>query len=263
MTKTPARGALVRLVEAPGFRNVIMAVIIVNSITIGLETSASAMAFAGGLLIAIDRLAIAIFTVEIALKLFVYRHRFFLDGWNVFDLVIVGAAYVPGSYGLSVLRALRILRAMRLISVVPRMRQVVNGLLAAIPAMGTVILLLSLIFYIAAVMSTKLFGEAFPEWFGTIGASLYSLFQIMTLESWSMGIVRPLMEVYPLAWLFFVPFVLVSSFVVLNLFIAIIVNSMHEAQDEASHDERDAILAEVKALRADIAELKAANRVES
>jgi len=202
---------------------------------------------------------VAVFTVELALKLFVQRRDFFKDGWNIFDTLIVSIAYLPVGGGFAVLRALRILRVLRLLSVVPRMRQVVVGLISAIPAMGSVILLL-LTFYIAAVMTTKLFGEAFPQWFGSIGESLYSLFQIMTLESWSMGIVRPVMEVYPLAWIFFLPFVLISSFIVLNLFIAIIVNSMHEEKDEESHKERDLILAELRGLREQMSQLQSQMR---
>ena len=243
---------LQRIIESPRFTAVIMAVIIINAVVIGLETVPSLQQSYGDLLSALDTIAIAIFVVEILAKLIVYRHRFFASGWNVFDLAIVVAALIPGSREFSVLRALRILRVLRLISVIPKMRQVVQGLLSAIPAMGTVILLLVLIFYIFAVMATKLFGERFPDWFGSIGASLYSLFQIMTLESWSMGIVRPVMEVYPQAWIFFVPFILVTSFVVLNLFIAIIVNAMHESQDEAETAEREAIMQEIKALHAKI-----------
>ena len=239
-------------IESPRFTGTIMAVIIVNAAVIGLETVPYLERNYGGVLNILDSTAIVVFVVEILAKLIVYRHRFFLSGWNVFDLAIVVAALIPGSREFSVLRALRILRVLRLISVIPKMRQVVQGLLSAIPAMGTVIFLLILIFYIFAVMATKLFGESFPQWFGSIGASLYSLFQIMTLESWSMGIVRPVMEVYPQAWIFFVPFILITSFVVLNLFIAIIVNAMHETQDEAETAERDAIMQEIKALHAKI-----------
>lgn len=252
------QGWALRIVQSPIFSNFILAVIVLNAITLGLETRADAAELAGGALAYIDRIAIAIFTMELALKLYAYRLRFFRDGWNIFDFVIVAAAYVPAGAGFSVLRALRILRALRLISMVPSMRRVVQGLLAAIPSMASVIVLLVLTFYIAAVMATKLFGSIFPEWFGTIGESFYTLFQIMTLESWSMGIVRPVMDVFPYAWLFFVPFVLISSFVVLNLFIAIIVNSMQEAQQEVSHQERDAILHEVQGLRAEIKQLHAA-----
>ena len=256
--KTVDEDWALRIVRHSYFNNFILFVIVVNAVALGLETRPGAADFAGGLLGYLDRTAIGIFTAELALKLYAYRWRFFKDGWNIFDFVIVAVAYVPASAGLSVLRALRILRALRLISIVPSMRRVVQGLLSAIPSMASVIILLVLTFYIAAVMATKLFGMAFPQWFGSIGESFYTLFQIMTLESWSMGIVRPVMEAYPYAWAFFVPFVLISSFVVLNLFIAIIVNSMQEAQEEESHKERDAILHEVRSLRAEIAALREA-----
>ena len=244
------------LIESSRFQNAIMVVIVLNAIIIGMETSSGLMARYGEILVALDRIAIVIFIVEIALKLIVYRISFFKNGWNIFDFVIVGAALLPTGGSLSVLRALRILRALRLISAMPKMRKVVQGLFAAIPSMGTVIVLLGLVFYIAAVMATKMFGSEFPQWFGTIGASLYSLFQIMTLESWSMGIVRPIMEVYSWAWVFFVPFVLVTSFVVLNLFIAIIVNAMHEETDEEQAAQRDEILHEIRGLRREVAEMR-------
>lgn len=249
MPRRALREVVDGVISNPRFGQFIMVVIIINAITLGLETNKGIQGYAGNWLYLFDKIVVAIFTVELALKLYVQRGNFFKSGWNIFDTVIVSVAYLPVGGGFAVLRALRILRVLRLLSVVPRMRQVVGGLISAIPAMGSVILLLMLTFYIASVMTTKLFGDAFPQWFGSIGASLYSLFQIMTLESWSMGIVRPVMEVYPLAWLFFVPFVLVASFIVLNLFIAIIVNSMHEEQDEESQKERDTILIEVRAMR--------------
>ena len=245
-----------QLVEARAFDRFIIAVIVLNAIGLGLETSPSIMAGSGDLIRTLDRLALGIFVVELALKLFAYRLGFFRSGWNVFDLVIVGVALMPASGAFSVLRSLRILRALRLVSVVPSMRKVIVGLFSAIPSIGTVILMLLLLFYISAVMATKLFGAAFPEWFGSIGASLYSLFQIMTLESWSMGIVRPVMETFPYAWAFFVPFILLTSFIVLNLFIGVIVNAMAEATEGEAHDEREEILRELRGLRADIAALK-------
>jgi voltage-gated sodium channel len=217
------------IIESQRFQVFIIVIIIINAVTIGLETSPSAMAAAGGLIVALDLAALTIFIVEITAKLFVYRLSFFRNPWNVFDFTIVAVSLVPAGEGLSVLRALRILRALRLISMVPQMRLVVQALLTAIPAMSSVIALLALIFYVAAVIATKLYGADFPEWFGTIGASLYTLFQIMTLESWSMGIVRPVMEVHPYAWAFFVRFILIITFAVLNLFIAIVVNSMTNA----------------------------------
>ena len=251
-----AHSRLERFVESDLFPRFIIAVIVLNAIVLGLETSPSAMAVAGGLLKALDLIALAIFVVEIGLKLFVYRLRFFKNGWNVFDFVIVGIALVPTVEWLSVLRALRILRALRLLSVIPQMRQVVQALFGAIPAMGSVIVLLVLLFYVSAVMATKLFGATFPDWFGSVGASLYSLFQIMTLESWSMGIVRPVMGAYPYAWLFFVPFILLTSFIVLNLFIAIIVNAMHAGEAEEKEEYETKVLDQLADLKAEIAALR-------
>jgi len=257
--------SLQRLVESAAFQRFVIIVIVINAITLGLETSSAAMAKAGGLLLALDRAALAIFVVELALKLFVYRLRFFRSGWNVFDFTIVAITLAPTGEGLQVLRSLRILRALRLVSVVPSMRKVVSALLRAIPGMGSVITLLLLVFYVAAVMTTKLFGASFPEWFGSIGASFYTLFQVMTLESWSMGIARPVMEAYPYAWIFFVLFILLTTFAVLNLFIAIVVDSMsaveHEEQEQTRElvsVDHDAVLTELRAIRAELAELRRA-----
>ncbi|MEP3420364.1 MAG: ion transporter [Erythrobacter sp.] len=244
------------LVESGGFERFIIAVIVINAIGLGVETSPSAMAVVGRVVSWLDTVALTIFVVELAIKLFAYRLAFFKSGWNIFDLIIVGSAFAPSGAQFSVLRALRILRALRLVSVVPSMRKVIVGLFSAIPSIATVIIMLLLLFYISAVMATRLFGEAFPEWFGNLGASLYSLFQIMTLESWSMGIVRPVMEEFPFAWAFFVPFILLTSFIVLNLFIGVIVNAMAEATEDDAHSEREMIIEQLKALRADVAALR-------
>ena len=197
---------------------------------------------------------IPIFAVEILLKLIGHGWRFFRDGWNVFDFVIVGIALMPSSGALSVLRSLRILRALRLISMVPSMRKVVQALITAIPGMSSVMALILLIFFVCAVIATKLYGASFPDWFGTLGASMYTLFQIMTLESWSMGIVRPVMDVHPLAWIFFLTFILSTSFAVLNLFIGIIVDAMQSQHSQEEDNLRDA---QTEALRAELASVKA------
>ncbi len=263
----PNPSPLQRLVESNRFQWTIVAVIVLNAITLGLETSASVMSHYGSLLHGLDQLVLGVFVLEISLKLWVYRLGFFRSSWNVFDFIIVAIALVPDSGAFSVLRALRILRVLRLVSVLPDLRKVVMALFSALPGMGGVVALLSLVFYIAAVMVTNLFGEAFPDWFGSIGASMYTLFQIMTLESWSMGIVRPVMAAYPYAWIFFVPFIVVTSFAVLNLFIALIVNSMqalHEAelQEEMAemrhlaHDETTPVVAELSRLREEVAQLR-------
>ena len=250
------RERAIALVESQPFERFIITVIVINAIGLGLETSPTVMSAAGGIVSSLDTIALAIFVVELALKFFAYRLAFFKNAWNIFDLAIVSAALMPAGDQFSVLRALRILRALRLISVVPSMRKVIVGLFSAIPSIGTVIVMLLLLFYISAVMATNLFGEAFPDWFGNLGASLYSLFQIMTLESWSMGIVRPVMEEFPYAWAFFVPFILLTSFIVLNLFIGVIVNAMAEATGEEAHSEREEILEQLRALRREVGELK-------
>ncbi|MCM2561948.1 ion transporter [Lutimaribacter sp. EGI FJ00015] len=248
------RARLAEFLETALVRNGIIAVIIFNAVILGFETSDSVMAQAGGLILALDTICLAIFIVEIALKLVAHGRRFFTSGWNLFDFTIVAIALVPAGQGLSVLRALRILRVLRVVSATPRLRRVVEGLFSALPSMGSVFLLTTLVFYIGAVMATKLFGDAFPDWFGTLGRSAYSLFQIMTLESWSMGIVRPVMEVYPAAWTFFVPFILVTTFVVVNLVVGLIVNSMQDAhhQEDVERTDvyRDEVLSRLAAIEA-------------
>ncbi len=252
--------------ESRWFTVALTTVIALNAVTLGLETWPAAMDRFGAYLYAFDRVALWIYTIELSVKLWAYRSRFFKSGWNIFDFIIVAIAWMPTAGPLSVLRAMRILRVLRLISVVPQMRTVIGALFSALPGMGSIVAVLLLVFYIAAVMTTKLFGDAFPQWFGTVGESMYSLFQIMTLESWSMGIVRPVMDEYPMAWAFFVPFVVVTSFAVLNLFIALIVNSMQtiHAKDretvkeleDATHSEHEGLHVELRALREEVASLR-------
>ncbi|SLN34506.1 ion transporter [Pseudooctadecabacter jejudonensis] len=239
------RETIARFVENPAFQRTIIGVIIFNAVLLGLETSDTVMAAAGRLILLLDTICLYIFVAEIVLKLIAYRFAFFRSGWNIFDFAIVGIALVPAAQGFSVLRALRILRVLRVISATPSLRRVVEGFLTALPGMGSVFMLMSLIFYIGSVMATKLFGDAFPEWFGDLGASAYSLFQIMTLESWSMGIVRPVMEQFPYAWAFFVPFIMVTTFAVVNLLVGLIVNSMQDAHAEESNAATDTYRDEV------------------
>ncbi|OIQ33152.1 MAG: voltage-gated sodium channel [Alphaproteobacteria bacterium MedPE-SWcel] len=245
------------ILESDSFGRFITAVILVNAVTLGMETSDVIMSRIGGLVHVVDNLCLLIFVLEIAGKLVAQRLRFFVNGWNIFDFLIVGIALIPGAQGFSVLRALRILRVLRVISVAPRLRRVVEGFITALPGMGSVFLLMAIIFYIGSVMATKLFGDTFPDWFGTLGLSAYSLFQIMTLESWSMGIVRPVMEVYPLAWAFFVPFIMVTTFAVVNLLVGLIVNSMQDAhsqeEDQRTDAYRDLVLSRLDAIETHLA----------
>lgn len=256
------RRFLADILTSKRWEHFIIAVILINSVTLGLETDSRIMAAVGPLLHALDSLILSIFIAEIVARLIAFRWRFFQDPWSIFDFAIVAIALFPATGPFQVLRALRVLRVLRLISVVPSLRRVVGGLIAALPGMASIVVLAFLLFYVAAVMTTNLYGQSFPQWFGSLGASLYSLFQVMTLESWSMGIVRPVMEVHPTAWLFFVPFILVSTYAVLNLFIGVIVSAMQgESEAEAQADQKSLqghnaeVLAELRALRAEIAAL--------
>ncbi len=269
MTTPDRRQRVRRWIEQPRVQNTVIALILFNAALLGLETSPGAMAAAGGLILALDRAILAVFVVEIALRLYAHRAAFWRDPWSVFDFAVVAIALVPATGPLAVLRALRVLRVLRLLTMVPSMRRVVGALLAAIPGLGSIAMVLLIIYYVFAVIATTLFAAAYPEWFGDIGRSLYTLFQIMTLESWSMGISRPVMEHFPYAWVFFIPFILVATFTMLNLFIAIIVNAMqtvseteHRQTEQALAAARDHIEtdlhAEMRQLRKEIQALQAA-----
>ncbi len=225
---TDVRSKLAAWMESSRVQYFITAVIILNGAILGLETSAAMMGSYGTLLVTLDKICLTIFIIEIAIKLYALRWSFWRDWWNIFDFFVVGVGLIPGSGPLAVLRSLRVLRILRLMTVVPSLRKVVMAFLHAIPGLVSVVAVMAVFFYTAAVLATKIFGASHPQWFGSVGESLFTLFQVMTLESWSMGIVRPVMEVHPLAWLFFVPFIMIATFTILNLFIGIIVSTMTE-----------------------------------
>jgi len=246
----PWRIRLAEWVESPRVQRLVVAVILFNALILGLETSAAAMARWGLLLVTFDKLCLCVFVAELAVKFAAYRGRFWRSGWNVFDFLVVAVALVPGAGPWAVLRSLRVLRVLRLLTVIPSLRKVVAAFLHSIPGLAGVCAVMLIFFYTAGVLATRLFGSSFPEWFGSLPKSLYSLFQVMTLESWSMGIVRPVMEVYPWAWAFFVPFIIIATFTILNLFIGIIVSTMQKLSIlpdvEAEHEEVTSILARIE-----------------
>ena len=265
--ETSTRSRLEQFIERPAVQRSVLLLIVINAVILGMQTSASLVASWGEVLRVLDTLILSVFVLEIAARIYVHRLAFFRDPWSLFDFTVVAIALVPASGQFSILRALRVLRVMRMVTMVPSMRRVVGALLSAIPGLGAIAMVLALVFYVSAVIATGLFAAEFPEWFGSLGRSVYTLFQVMTLESWSMGIVRPLMEVFPYAWVFFIPFILIATFTMLNLFIAIIVNAMQTVTD-ADHQETQATIEaarehieadlheEVRALRGEIAELK-------
>jgi voltage-gated sodium channel len=234
------RQRLKTFIENITIQRILLALILINAIILGLETSPEVMTTVGPFLMALDKTILAVFVIELTIRLLVHRFAFFKDGWNVFDFIVVGIALVPASGPFAVLRALRVLRVLRVLTFVPSMRKIVGALIKSLNGMLSIAMVLGLVYYVAAVMVTKLFGEAFPDWFGSLGASLYTLFQVMTLESWSMGIARPVMETFPYAWVFFIPFILIATFTMLNLFIAVIVNAVQTMHDDDNKDELDA-----------------------
>jgi voltage-gated sodium channel len=254
-------------VYGPWTERVIFALILVNAVTLGLETSTTAMERYGPLLTAIDRLIIAVFVVEILARLVVQRSAFFRDGWNIFDMTVVGIALAPATATFSVLRALRVLRLLRVITVVPAMQRVVGGLIGALPGMGSILLLIALIFYVFGVMAVNLCGADGPEHFGTLGSALFTLFTVMTLEGWVDDVVNPLMETGPRGLAVLHPIHHHQTFTVLNLFIGIIVNAMQEEHAKARADELEAereliqdetapLVQEIQGLKAEIASLR-------
>jgi voltage-gated sodium channel len=252
-----------KILESRTFEWTITALILVNAVILGLESSPSMMAAWGPLLTGLDKALLAVFVVELGLKLLIYRQKFFQSGWNLFDFTIIAIALVPASGPLSVLRALRVLRVLRLITIIPSLRRVVGAMLSALPGMGSIIVLLALVFYVSAVMATKLFAVTEPEAFGDLGRSLYTLFQLMTLDGWSGEIVKPVLENHPYAMFFFLPFILFSAFVVLNLFIGVVVGAMQdEAQDVVAsaalttQAREEALLNEMRALRGEVEALR-------
>lgn len=225
------RQKLADFLEGTPFSTTILFVILFNAALMGMETNPAITASAGRLIEVLDLICLVIFVAELVGKLYAHGWRFFRSGWNVFDFIIIAIALMPASHGLSVLRALRVMRVMRVISIAPSLRRVVEGFITALPGMGSVFLLMAMIFYVASVMATQLYGMEFPEKFGNLSSSAFTLFQIMTLEGWAGEVVRPVMDVHPYAWAFFLPFILITTFAVVNLLVGLIVNSMQEAAE--------------------------------
>jgi len=255
------------LVQAGFFKNFIIALIVLNGVTLGVATSKEIMADFGTLVLWLDIAIISVFTIEIALRIYAYKGAFFKDPWSLFDFFVVAISLVPANAGLSILRVLRVLRLFRLLTVVPQMRLIIGALIGVIPGIFSVSMVLLLFFYVFAIMATNLFCGEFPQWFGSLGESMFTLFQIMTLESWSMGIARPVMETYPHAWIFFVIFILLVTFVMVNLFIGLVVDAIftikeHDKQD-TQEDKLERLNTEVSELKNVILELKAQNQLQN
>ncbi len=277
LAKSERQDGLRRFLETPGFVTLVTGLIVVNAIILGVLTVRSLPPQARDALGILDSLITYVFAVEILLKLFSYRLDFFRSGWNWFDFLVVGVSLVPGGQGLSILRALRVLRVLRLLHVVPMMKRITEALLKALPGMGAILAVLALLTYVAAVMATNMYGhtetEEVEQLFGDLGRSAFTLFQVMTMDGWRFEVVQKVIDDgHPYAWIFFLIFIFLASFAVLNLFIALIVEALQAEQEalqedqmelleeeaEEAHDEREQIIALLQQLRKEVAELKAA-----
>ncbi len=238
-------------IETRFFGNTVTALIIANAIVLGVLTYSEALP--PGLvrvLIWFDTLVTLAFAVEIALKLVVYRLQFFKLGWNWFDFIVVGISLIPGGNAFSVLRALRVLRVLRLLHVVPTMRRITEALLTALPGMGAILAILGLVFYVGIVMATYLFsGSQNTENFASLAASALSMFEVLTMEGWN-GHMRDLLDEYPWAWAFFIPFILFTVWAILNLFTAVIVDALQDGARETLIEQEEKIEAELQAQEA-------------
>lgn len=239
-------------------QNSLVVLIVLNAAILGLETSHGLMAEWGDHLLWLDHAILWIFIAEIVVLIAARGLSYFKDPWCVFDFIVVGIALIPASGSFSVLRALRVLRVLRLINKVESMRKIVGGLLSSLPGLGSVFGLIMIIFYVASVIATNLFRHQFPEFFGDLGSSAFTLFQVMTLEGWSQDIARPIMEIFPFAWIFFVLFILIATFIVFNLFIAVIVDSITADKEKDARGELHLsdIENSIKAMSNEISELK-------
>ena len=258
-------------VEGKAFQGTILAVIIINSVILGLQTSPAVMASIGDVLNVADNICLGIFIIEMLLKMAAYKFvGYFKSGWNWFDFIIIITSVLSGLVVLSSLRILRVfrvfrslkgLRGFKMVSSLRPLQIIIAAIGRSLPGISWTALLLAIIYYIFSIIGVTQFGEAFPDWFGTIPRAMYTLFQVMTLESWSMGISRPVMEEFTYAWAYFVPFVLISSFVMMNVVVGIVVNAISEVAEmnkKEDHEENGTadIKAEIDAVKEHLAKLE-------
>ena len=258
-------------VDSKAFQNTILIVIVINSIILGLQTSSIITASIGGVLEILDMICLGIFIIEMLLKMIAYKFvGYFKSAWNWFDFIIIITSVLSGLAVLSSIRILRVfrvfrslkgLRGFKMISSLKPLQIIIGAIGKSIPGMSWTAFLLLIIYYIFSIIGVTQFGERFPEWFGDIPKAMYTLFQVMTLESWSMGISRPVMEEFTYAWAYFVPFVLISSFVMMNVVVGIVVNAISEVAEmnkKEDHEENGTadIKAEIDAVREHLARLE-------
>ena len=226
---------MTQIVSAPWFERIIIAFILINGVILGMETSPDLVEAYGGLMHLGNQVILGIFILEAALKMLALApqvYRYFLDGWNVFDFSVIVFSLIPATGEFAMIaRLARLLRVVRLVSTIPELRLIVATLVRSIPSMMHVMTLMGVIFYIYAIMGYQLFHEHDPTHWRSLGISLLTLFRVVTLEDWT-DVMYTAMELHPLSWVYFVSFVILGTFVVINLFIAVVINNLDEAKAE-------------------------------
>ncbi|WP_174733689.1 ion transporter [Mesobacillus harenae] len=256
---SPMRSRLGNFISSSKFNHFITALIVFNSILIGLETYPAIYEQNKEAFFVLDYIILLIFVAELALKLFVERRDFFRNHWNNFDfIIVVGSLVLYNTPFVSVLRIFRVLRVLRTITSVPSLRRIVSALFMAVPTIGSVILLMSIIFYVYAVIGTAFFANVEPEYFGNLQLSFITLFQVFTLESWASGVFRPIFAEVSWSWLYFISFIVIATFIMINLIVGEIVNNAQKISEEIEGETQDIKedTSEIKALKSEVTELK-------
>ena len=253
-----------RITSARAFEFGIIVIIILNALLLGLGTSPAIEEQYGNWIQVLYEVALAIFVLEALLKMVASSPRvvgYFRDGWNVFDFLVVALALIPvtGQFA-TIARLVRLLRVMRLVSTIKDLRVIVTALVSSIPSVGHVIMLMGIIVYIYAIIGIHLFSEHDPEHWRNVGIAVLTLFNIITFDGWT-DVMFTAMDLNPLAWVYFVSFVVVGTFVVINLFIAIIIDKMGDAKLERILDQenpvsREELLQELRATKESLQKLE-------
>ena len=254
-SETAFRARLYKALYSPRVETFITVLILLNAAVLAALTYQYAEHGLSGkwvqFLIKVDLAIVAVFCAEMCLKIYAGGTKFFKSAWNLFDFFVIAVGIFGTSYPLTVVRSLRVLRTLRIVTRVPSMRIVVESFLRALPGIGSVLTVMLLMIFVFSVIGTQLFGGIAPELFGSLHASAFTLFTVLTLEGWP-DVAREVMPHSSGAWIFFVTFIAINSFAVLNLMIAVIINAMQKEYDMEAEEEREDILEEVQALRAEL-----------
>ncbi len=210
-----------KLVEGKNFDFLIMSLICMDAVILGLMTSDAMNRFFEGGLFILDRLFMAIFIIEMIMKIFAFGKKFFKSGWNVFDFVVIAISSVPFASWFIIFRTFRLFRLLRYVNKFTRLKQMINTFLALLPNFMAMLLVMAVFFYVFAIMAVCLFGDVFIE-FSDLGSSLFALLQVVTLDGWASNIARPVMAVFPHSWLFFVSFVFISFLITVSFLMSVV-----------------------------------------